>query len=389
MTVRASGQRAVLSRGAVGDSPHAASRPRAAAALLRAARFAPALLLALAVGGQGCAKCDGDEVCAVGDELPWGLLSVLALAAADVFVVGSSASPDATTTPSPGPAALHWDGAAWSRFDTAEWDGIELWWVWAAQDDAVFVGTEGTILELDRASGEITQVPGLDPETTFFGVWGASADDLWAVGQTLAGSGPPALWRRQAGQWAPWEDPTFGPGEDGQVWFKVHGASADDLWIVGSRGAALHWDGAALSAVPTDADVDTSNAPLLTVDAGGDRPIAVGGVGNGLILEWDGAAWRDNSPEFQPGFNGVCTLDGEEPVAVGQAAARVHRADAGWEPDLDRGIEVFTRRDWHSCDIGPDGSLWTVGGKISSRPLGSGVVGYTGPGSPDAIDGSL
>lgn len=348
-----------------------------------------AALLALTTALPGCVTCDGDAVCAIGDELPWGLLSVRALAPDDVFVVGSSPAPDTPGTPTAGPAALHWDGGAWSRFDTAAWDGAELWWTWATGDEAVFVGNRGLILELDRASGALSAVAGPDVDTTFFGVWGASADDLWAVGQTSAGQGPPAIWRRQGGTWAAWEDPVNGPQDDGTVLFKVHGSARDDLWIVGSGGVALRWDGERLIATPTDTDVDTSGAPLLTVNVGGERPIAVGGIGNGLIIEWDGAAWRDHSPAFQPGLNGVCTGAGAEPVAVGQAASRVHRIAEGWESDLERGVDLFTSNDWHACDIASDGGLWTVGGRIAARPLSAGIVGYTGPDPPKEIDPSM
>ncbi len=350
-------------------------------------RLGPWLIAALPLllaGASGCARCDGDVLCAVGDELPWGLLSVRAVAPDDVIVTGSSPDPADGQGAAPGPAALHWDGAAWTQWDTGPWDGAELWWVWADATEAVFVGNQGIILELDRASGAFTAVEGPDERTTFFGVWGASGDDLWAVGQTDAAAGPPALWRRQSGTWAAWEDPVLGPGTPGQVYFKVHGRAADDLWIVGTGGLALRWDGAALSVVPTNADLETATAPLLTVDASGDRVLAVGGAGNGLLLAWDGAAWRDESPEFQPGFNGVCGR-GADALVVGQAAARVQLGAQGWESDLDRGIEVFTRNDWHACDLDDDGGAWMVGGRIGSRPMGAGVVGYAGAGSPDAI----
>jgi hypothetical protein len=350
---------------------------------LAAVVMVPALLLV------GCPDCE-DTVCVVGEDLAGGLLSVLAVEPDDVWVVGSSPDPEATDA-TPGPAALNWDGDSWATLDTAEWDGVELWWVWATADEAVFVGSRGAILELDRGSGAVTQVDGPDAETTFFGVWGASADDLWAVGQTLGATGPPALWRRGGGTWAAWEDPTLGPGDDGQVYFKVHGRVADDVWIVGSGGAALHWDGVTLTQVPTDTEVDTSTSPLLTVDAGGERPVAVGGFGNALTLEFDGTLWRDTSPgpgTFQPGMNGVCSGSGGSLTAVGQTGSRLHDAGSGggWQTDIALEIDSVTQFDWHACDYASDGALWTVGGRIASRPLRDGVVAYTGPGSPAAIE---
>ncbi len=331
----------------------------------------------------GCTPCDGDSVCVIGDDLPGGMLNVRAVAADDVWLVGSSPDPAIAEGYPPGPAALHWDGVEWTAVATNAWDGVEVWAVWATPEEAVFVGNEGTILELDVEMRVVSRVSGPPAETTFFGVWGASSDALWAVGQTLDGQGPPALWRRQDGAWAEWEPPLLGPG---QIYFKVHGRSADDLWIVGTGGTALRWDGQRLVRVPTDTDVDTSMEPLFTVHVHGDHPIAVGGAGNGLILEWDGAVWRDANPGLLRGLNGICSGHDGSFTAVGQAGTRTHLVDSVWVSDMDLDIEASTALDWHACDIAPDGSLWTVGGRIGVRPLRQGVVAYTGPERPSAIE---
>ena len=334
----------------------------------------------------GCTPCDGDSVCVIGDELPGGMLNVRAVAEDDVWLVGSSPDPAIAEGFPPGPAALHWNGVEWSAIATSAWDDVELWAVWATPEEAVFVGNEGTILELDVEMRVVSRVSGPDPETTFFGVWGASSDALWAVGETLGGSGPPALWRRQEGEWAEWEPPLLGPGRDGEIYFKVHGSSEDDLWIVGTEGTALRWDGQRLVRVPTDTEVDTSMEPLFTVHVHEDRPIAVGGAGNGVILEWDGAVWRDANPGLLRGLNGVCSGPDGSFTAVGQAGTRTHLVDSAWASDMDLEIEAATSLDWHACDVAPDGSLWTVGGRIGVRPLRQGVVAYTGPGRPAPID---
>lgn len=321
--------------------------------------------------------CAVDPGCVVAEDLPGGLLAVrIGASDGDVWIAGASATPSDGL----GPAAFHLAGGAWERLDTSAWDGSELWWVWASADEAVFVGNDGLILEHDRTTGALEPVDGLDPGTTFFGVWGATPADLWAVGWTEDGDGPPALWRRTDGSWAAWEDAALGPGHAGSTFFKVHGAAADDVWVVGSHGQSLHWDGVALTEVATHSDVDTSNTPLLTVDAGEGAPLAVGGLGNGLLLAYDGTTWRDRSPSFQPGLNGVCTGAGAA-WAVGLAGSRVQRDDAGaWLTDHDRGSSPAVSEDWHGCAIDDHGGVWTVGGRISSRPLTAGVVAYQGPG---------
>lgn len=327
------------------------------------------------------ADCSEPPGCVVAEELAAGLLSVRAIADDDVWIVGAYPDPDDGT----GPVILNYDGAAWTRLDASAWPGSEVWWAWVTADEGVFVGNNGLILELDRGTGQLEAIPGPDSETTFFGVWGASTDDLWAVGMTEGGDGPPALWRRQGGTWAAFEDPKVGPGDAGTTYFKVHGLAADDLWIVGTGGLSMHWNGTSLTPVATDAETETSTAPLLTVDVGGERPYLVGGAGNGLILEYDGTDWLDKSPDFLPGLNGVCAT-ADAAWAVGLYGSRASRgADGTWIADIDIGVGSTTYEDWHGCSISPSGNLWTVGGKIASRPLNAGVIAYQGVGSPPMV----
>lgn len=327
------------------------------------------------------AECDEGTGCLVAEDLPYGLLSVQAAADDDIWIVGSSPEP----ADGSGPAILHYDNESWTQFDTAEWAGAELWWAWIQTDEAIFVGNQGLILEMSRADGELQKIDGPSEDVTFFGVWGASSDDVWAVGMTEGGEGPRALWRRQGGTWAAWEDETLGLGEAGITYFKVHGTAEDDVWMVGSRGTSMHWDGTALNPVATDADTPTSTAPILTVDADPAAPVAVGGGGNGLLLEYDGSAWRDKSPAFQPGLNGVCSGGGQQ-WAVGQNGSRSQRdADGTWVSDMDRGESPPTFNDWHGCDVTPSGDMWAVGGRIVSRPLTQGVIGFQGGTLPPAV----
>ena len=325
-----------------------------------------------------CAEGAG---CLFAEDLPFGLLSVQIPQDDDVWIVGSSPEPADGT----GPAVLHYDGSDWERIDTSAWAGAEIWWSWVTDDEAIFVGNGGLILEMSRADGSIERIEGPSDDVTFFGVWGASADDVWAVGMSGSGEGPRALWRRQGGAWSAWSDPSLGEGDDNVTYFKVHGTSTDDVWMVGTQGRTLHWDGTTLTPIASDADTPTSTSPFLTIDADPAQPVVVGGTGNGLILEYDGSAWRDRSPEFQPGFNGVCSGAGQQ-WAVGQKGARAQRtADGVWTSDMDLGLSPLTYDDWHGCEVSPSGNMWAVGGRIASRPLQSGIIGFQGSGSPTPL----
>ncbi len=343
---------------------------------MRCESMAAGALLALGWLASGCSPCAGGPGCLVAEDLGGGLLSVRAPAEDDVWIVGASPDPDDGT----GPTLLSWDGGSWTRHDTSAWSGTELWWAHVTATEGVFVGSEGLILELDRATGELVEREGPDTSVTFFGVWGGGDGELWAVGQSGGGEGPPALWRRQSGTWAAWSDPGI-EAELGTRYFKMDGTSPTDAWIVGSDGIALHWDGTGLTASATDGALANPATPLLTVDTHGDRPVAVGGFGNAVVLEHDGSAWIDASPEFQPGYNGVCS-NGEVQWAVGQTAARAERVDGTWSTDRDRELTPVTVHDWHGCAVDPAGNLWTVGGRISARPLNQGVIGYQGAAKP-------
>ena len=139
-------------------------------------------------GTDSCAEASG---CLFAEDLPFGLLSVQIPRDDDVWIVGSSPEPADGT----GPAILHYDGADWDRIDTSAWAGTEIWWSWVTDEEAIFVGNEGLILEMSRSDGSLTRVDGPTSDITFFGVWGASTDDVWAVGMSDGGEGPRALWR--------------------------------------------------------------------------------------------------------------------------------------------------------------------------------------------------
>ena len=320
--------------------------------------------------------------CVVAEELPGALLSVRAPSPDEVWIVGSSPEPADGT----GPYLLEYDGETWTRHDTNAWAGGELWWAWIHEDENIFVGDGGLILEMDRATNELVAIEGPPEDITFFGVWGASPDDVWAVGMSGGGQGPRALWRRQAGSWAEYIDPDLGLGDDRISYMKVDGTAADDVWFVGSNGLSVHYDGTSMVEIATDTEARTGSAPLLTVETRGPVPVAVGGAGNALLLEYDGSIWKDKSPAFQPGLNGVCGI-GETMWAVGQAGSRSQRMpDATWVPDIEREVKPLTYEDWHGCDVSPDGAVWSVGGKIVSRPLTRGVISYQGDTMPALLE---
>lgn len=320
-------------------------------------------LLALLLLLTACPSTDPpvEGLALVAEELPEALLSVRATASNDVWIVGADQGE--------GPAVLQWDGADFIRHDSTAIADVDLWWVHPTADAVWLAGSGGFIGSLDRDSGAIDTVPGPDPALTFFGLWGASADDLWAVGAAIGTGDPPAIWRNVSGDWAavdlsaePWM-------ADGLSLFKVHGSAADDVWIVGSDGLIVHWDGAAFTDT-APADLDDN---LLTVELGSEGPIVVGGLNQGLIFEWDGSDWSEVAPDLTPALNGIC--QGSATVAVGRWGGVARKGADGWALDS----EALTLLDYHACLTTDDGAIWAVGGHISSNPLNDGLIAYEGP----------
>ena len=291
-------------------------------------RSQPLFLLPCLLACAGCPPqtlcADVDEICLVAEELGGAILSVRALADDDVWMVGTEEDPDTS-----GPTMLHYDGSGWESTVLSDHPGAELWWTWPTEGVVTAVGSQGLILEVDRGSGEVTVYEGPEPEVTFFGVWGAAADDVWAVGGAVGEGIPPVIWRRDGAGWSEYVSPDV-TGGNGSLYFKVHGTASDDVWIVGDSGTILHWDGAALS--ETDVPAGMENMRFLTVDVAGDFPAVVGGLGSGTIVHWDGDAWVDRSPEFAGGINGVCSGGGRLVAAGNQGA--IHQWDGDvWESE--------------------------------------------------------
>jgi hypothetical protein len=245
------------------------------------------------------------------------VLSVAASAPNDVWLVGAQPAPAAR------PLALRFDGADWTTVDT----GIlhDLWWVHAFPDGPVFLSGGGaSVLRMD--DGVATRLP--TPPffgNTVFGVWGATPDDMWAVGGFAGRDG--FVWRWNGTAWSevglPSDIPRTDTGELPAL-FKVWGRDADDVWIVGSNGTILHWDGDALAVVPSGTD-----AVLFTVTGSRREVVIVGGRSTGVVLRGGESGFVDDAPVGAPLLQAV-TVAPTAPCGWPARAPMPHAArDAG------------------------------------------------------------
>ena len=205
---------------------------------------------------------------------------------------------------------------------------------------------------------------------TLYGVWQSPSGTVWIVGGEPDLSG--VVLRRDPG--GAWQDVT--PAGTASALFKVWGAADDDVWICGQEGKLLHWDGGALSAIDTGLG---RNVPLFTVAGSGAGDVyAVGGLGNAVVLHYDGAAWTQLGDALfaaLPGLSGVAVDGDGTAILVGGSGTKVRGKPGAFTDET----AYATREDLHAAAI-LDGELFTVGGNyIAPAPTPrQGVVAHFG-----------
>jgi hypothetical protein len=292
----------------------------------------------------------------VTEGLPASLLSVWGSSATDVWVVGGDPRDGS------GPIVEHYDGAGWTKLDTGL-RSVDLWWVTGFAGGPVFMsGSNGTILRYQNGAFEKLPTPG---NFIVFGMWGATPDDLWAVGGNFGTGG--FAWRYDGSTWTVLPDVPADIASQGTCW-KVNGRSADDVWISATSGTTLHWNGTALAR--EDVPVDAS---LLSVAGNAERFIAVGGAFDGVLYENDGSGWRSALPTGGPLLTGVAVSD-KQAYAVGQFGTVLRRGSSGWSSEPPR----VTDQNLHAVWIDPAGGAWAVGGHYDTPPMSAGVLIHKG-----------
>lgn len=278
-------------------------------------------------------------------DLGW-LMSTHATPSGRRFAVGG--------TPQRGRVAVREEGA-WRELSLDGLDVPLLNWVYAVADDEIYVvGNDGTLLRSDGVRFEREPAPtGQD----LWGVWGASGDDLWAVGGQGRAPGQATILRKRAG--STWQAVEIPPLRRPNVFafFKVWGSGPDDVYIVGQRGALLHWNGESLEELL----LDTSEDLISVWGTGPDRVAAVGGRNNGVLAVWDGATWRVESLAPLAGLNGVWM---RHPDTVHVVGKRGTLATVDLTTLARQRATPPTTLDFHAVWGGADGTVTAVGGNL-------------------------
>ncbi len=311
--------------------------------------------------------------------LEGALLSVWGTDSDDVWMVGADARDGL------GPTVIH-GTIAWERVDLRDVDpmGGHLWWVFGPGRESVWtVGEMGRVFRYDRAEGQWAKIE-TGTDATLYGVWGASEDELWAVGgYVYPRTGRPVIVRltREGGSVV--SELPKGVIESG-TFFKVWGSAKDDVWVVGERGMLLHWNGVGWTRV------ELGGMPRLVTIHGQERDdvVIVGGTNQAVIYEGKGGVFRDRSPGPYPLLSGVSVGKEGEAVAVGMLGQVMARRgpDAEWTLWTD----VPVMKDWHAVWRDPLGDLWVVGGNLlSAARFDEGTALRYGPPRGDIPGGAL
>ncbi|HEX6373232.1 MAG TPA: hypothetical protein VF006_30185 [Longimicrobium sp.] len=189
--------------------------------------------------------------------------------------------------------------------------------IWGASASEVFaVGDFGALV---RYTGGAWVVDDALNEEDLLDVWGSSASDVFAVGSF----GTIVHWDGAA-----WEEMDSGLGCGCQRLFGVWGSGPDDVWAVGDEGLILHYDGAQW--VPGD----TMPVDSWLTGVWGSGPNDVFAVGGGgYIFHYDGSDWTQMTSGLE-GVGEVLGVWGLSSTDVYAAATNgvLHYDGVAWSP---------------------------------------------------------
>ena len=302
-------------------------------------------------------------------ELPSALLSVSGRSSSDVYAVGADKGH--------GPLVLHFDGKAWSELRTGQTG--DLWWVQALPDGpALMAGASATVLRYDGQRFERLPTPGLGKQTVY-GVWGKSADDFYAVGSAAGRDG--FIWHYREGAFENESAPARPAAHRRRRGARASSRSGERATTSGSSAPAARSciaRGRRRSRSCRAATKDT----LFTVHGTGDRLLAVGGGGNGVLLEL-GAKRRRSTTLRRPRRGSSRASSRPIDTATGRAAsaalvytrARATSAVRGRRP---RPRRCPRRRRSTRSSSTPTGGVWSAGGNVLTPALDRRVLLHYG-----------
>lgn len=278
------------------------------------------------------------------ESLGW-LLSTWGSASDDVYAVGGTEAAGLVE---------HYDGKAWAAVELDVSVPLLNWVHGFGADDVTIVGNAGTVLH--RSGGTFALQP-TPTDQNLWGVWGAAPDDLWSVGGSGKNDGDATLLHYDGATWQTVPIPTLQKAGV-NAFFKVWGTSATNVYVVGQKGAVLHFDGSSWK----EELVGASDDLIALWGTGPNDIVAVGGRAIGIASTWNGTSWQTHSLAPLPGLNGVWSRRPGKAHVVGVAGT------LGVLTTTDFSLSdqsVDTPLDLHGVFASPGGRLVAVGGNFS------------------------
>jgi len=274
-----------------------------------------------------------------------------------------------------GPAALHWNGVAWSTaYSLAD---SEIHQLWSLGRNDVWAATSWAMRHWDGATWTSSSITGIPAGTSWVArdLWGASSNDVWAVGDDgLIAHWDGATWSKQPAA----TGPSYSAGID---YVGIWGSGPKDIWaayVPAKRATTVgfsHWDGETWS---TPGFQTTYGAGIEGVGTGGipfGRGKRVWGTSRNHVVAapsplqmwtYDGTSWKvlrlgSERRLYSPALGGV------KDVYVTGGALDVRRFDPTIQPSsVAQLVPVFPamRDSLSSVAAAPDGAVFTTGSKI-------------------------
>jgi Carboxypeptidase regulatory-like domain len=285
------------------------------------ARFAASIwAVGGSAGGSTVLRWDRHAWSVVARGRPGVLNGIWGTSANDAWAVGLE-----VVDPTYDGIVMHWNGSAWSSASAGS-PGTSLYRGWSASPDDVWnIGVDGTGgFILRREAGSWVRVSsGWSPNDA----WGSSANDIWAVGYEAIRHWDGVVWAAVP----------FTGGSDLRA---IHGIATNDIWAVGSGGAAVHWNGSAWTRVETG-----TNSTLRGVwGSASDDVWAVGTCSlvpgtvrdcesqssDAVIMHWDGHAWSRVASGTRAWLNAVWGRAPDDVWAVGTSGEILRWNGLSW-----------------------------------------------------------
>jgi hypothetical protein len=300
-----------------------------------------------------CAPATGSQWSRMETGTTFTLHGIWGSSAADIFSVGEPGGRfDA--------GIFHFNGETWSSQSTEA--GVTLYALWGSGSSDVYaVGTsplgergyDGVILHYDGSSWSIMPGPGIGStdgsvKVAFSSVWGASATDIFAVGEVNTDFNQALIAHWDGTRWS---EMPLGAADD-RVLRDVSGSSGQDVYAVGyldlgsdlkgkfslsaragflSQGVILHYDGTSW----TEVQPAMANIAYSAVWAAAANDVFVVGNTNdqGVILRFNGTDWREMpAPPVGPLLD-VWGSSGSDVYAVGVGTI-LHFDGQNWSENL-------------------------------------------------------